>query len=433
MNIRKIKFQPKKPDEISRLVAWESDYGQEVEQVVKDIIGSVRHMGDKALVDYTEKLDRHLVNDVKQLRVSQEQLVEAWESIGDEVRKALQLAKNRISEYAERQKITNWQLTEADGSIMGQKITPLDSVGLYVPGGQAAYPSSVLMNAIPAKVAGVSRLVMTSPAMDGELNQYVLAAAFLCEVDEYYTIGGAQAIAALAYGTESISPVDKIVGPGNIFVATAKRQVFGQVDIDMMAGPSEIAIIGDGSAPAKWAAADLFSQAEHDVNAQAILITTSEAYANEVVEAMRSMLNDMPRREIIEQSMTERGAVILVDDIEQAVAVVDLIAPEHLEILTENAMDIAQRVKHAGAIFVGPYSCEALGDYVAGPNHVLPTSGTARFSSPLGVYDFQKRSSLIYCTADKASELAKSAKRLAETEGLPAHALSAQLRIQFES
>lgn len=430
MNIRTLKYNEKNTQVIKELVAWEPSYDAEVETTVSGIIRQVRELGDVALLDYTRQFDRNDVENAGQLRVSQERLVEAWESVTDEQREALQLAKQRISDYAEKQKAVDWAITEADGSVMGQQVTPLDSVGLYVPGGTAAYPSSVLMNAIPAKVAGVKRLVMVSPAMQGNVNHLVLAAAFLCQVDEFYTIGGAQAVAALAYGTKSIDAVDKIVGPGNIYVATAKKQVFGKVAIDMIAGPSEIAVISDGSTPAEWVAADLFSQAEHDPNAQAVLITNDEAHATAVQTAMNKILASMPRREIIEQSIQHRGAIILTDTVAQSVAVAELIAPEHLEVLTESAMEVAKTMTHAGAIFVGSHSCEALGDYVAGPNHVLPTSGTARFSSPLGVYDFQKRSSLIYCTPNKADDLAKHAKVLAESEGLYAHALSAAYRIR---
>ncbi len=433
MDIKQFKYQPKNSQQIKDLVAWEPDYDTEVEAAVATIIGQIRELGDVALLNYTRQFDRNDVNSASELLVAKDKLIEAWETISDAERESLQLAKQRITDYAEHQKQKSWQIQEDDGSILGQKITALDSVGLYVPGGQAAYPSSVLMNAIPAKVAGVQRLVMVTPAMNGELNNLVLAAAFLCEVDELYTVGGAQAVAALAYGTKTIAPVDKIVGPGNIYVATAKKQVFGKVAIDMIAGPSEIAIISDGSVEPKWIAADLFSQAEHDPNAQAILITHKAEHAKLVVDAMAETLLSMPRKEIIETSITNRGAIILTESVEQSVEVAQLIAPEHLEILTENAMDVVDGITHAGAIFVGAYSCEALGDYIAGPNHVLPTSGTARFSSPLGVYDFQKRSSVLCCTKDKASHLAKHAKVLAESEGLSAHALSAAYRILKES
>lgn len=430
MKINTLKYQEKTPQMINDLVVWEPDYDAEIEASVSSIIRQIRELGDVALLDFTRQFDRHDVSSAASLKVSQDDLIQAWESISDEQRDALQIAKQRITDYAEQQKLSDWQITETDGSIMGQQISALDSVGLYVPGGQAAYPSSVLMNAIPAKVAGVSRLVMVSPAMNGETNALVLAAAFLCEVDEFYLIGGAQAVAALAYGTKAIAPVDKIVGPGNIYVATAKKQVFGKVAIDMIAGPSEIAVISDGSVDPNWIAADLFSQAEHDANAQSILITHDEAHAKAVESAMTELLEQMPRHEIIKASIENRGAIVLTDNIEASVQVAQLIAPEHLELLVENAMEIAPSITHAGAIFVGAHSCEALGDYVAGPNHVLPTSGTARFASPLGVYDFQKRTSVIYCTPEKASELGQSAKVLATSEGLHAHALSAAFRIK---
>lgn len=429
MIIQKLRYHRKNAQAVQDLVAWESEYNQEVEDSVRQIIQRVKELGDVALLDYTRQFDRNDADSVGALKVSPEQLVEAWESISDEQRGALQLAKDRITAYAEKQKLDSWQITEQDGSIMGQQVTPLDSVGLYVPGGMAAYPSSVLMNAIPAKVAGVARVVMVSPAMNGEMTPLVLAAAFLCQIDEVYQIGGAQAVAALTYGTKTVSAVDKIVGPGNIYVATAKKQVFGKVAIDMIAGPSEIVVLSDGSTDPRWIAADLFSQAEHDPNAQAILITHDENHAEAVISAMDDIIETMPRREIIEQSISHRGAVILTENVAESVEVAELIAPEHLELLTDDAMTLAETIRHAGAIFVGKYSCEALGDYVAGPNHVLPTSGTARFSSPLGVYDFQKRSSLIYCTLGKADELAKQAKVLADSEGLFAHALSAENRI----
>ncbi len=430
MKIREIRFQEKNSHVIKELVAWSPSYDVAIEETVRGIIHQIYELGDVALLDYTRQFDRNDAENISELIISKETLAEAWETITDEERSALNLAKKRITIHAEKQKLSNWKLTEDDASYMGQKITPLDSVGLYVPGGTASYPSSVLMNAIPAKVAGVKRLVMVSPAMQGELNRLVLAAAFLCEVDEYYSIGGAQAIAALAYGTKTLAPVDKIVGPGNIYVATAKKQVFGKVAIDMIAGPSEIAIISDGSVDAQWLAADLFSQAEHDPNAQAILITHDQAHADAVVKAMQDLLPSMPRHEIIEQSLTQRGAIVLTQNIDESITVANLIAPEHLEIMTQDAQEHVESIRHAGAIFIGAHTCEALGDYIAGPNHVLPTSGTARFSSPLGVYDFQKRSSLVYCTADKADELAHSAAILAKSERLYAHALSATCRLK---
>ncbi len=428
MKIKELHYQKKNPKAIKKLVEWEPNYDNEIETTVQNIISRIRELGDVALLDYTRQFDRNDAEDVEDLIISDEQLVEAWESISDAEREALQFAKKRITAHAKKQKLADWQLSDGDESFTGQKVTALASVGLYVPGGTAAYPSSVLMNAVPAKVAGVERLVMVTPAMNGKLNPLVLAAAFLCEVDEFYCIGGAQAVASLAYGTKTIAPVDKIVGPGNIYVATAKKQVFGKVAIDMIAGPSEIAVISDGSVRPEWLAADLFSQAEHDPNAQAILVTHDEEHAKAVNQAMDKILTTMPRRDIIEASIENRGAIILTESVEQSVEVVNLIAPEHLEIMTEDAHAVSEGIRHAGAIFIGAHTCEALGDYVAGPNHVLPTSGTARFSSPLGVYDFQKRSSLIYCTPEKSEELAKHAKALAESEGLYAHALSAAFR-----
>jgi len=428
MKIRTLKYQTKNQQAIRSLVAWETDYDAEVESSVTTIIRQVKELGDVALLDFTRQFDRYDVDSINQLKVSSLQMAGAWESISDEQRHALRVAKDRISAHAEQQKLSDWQIDTADGTLLGQKITPLDNAGLYVPGGQAAYPSTVLMNAIPAKVAGVARVVMTSPAMNGDINPLVLAAAFLCEIDEVYHIGGAQAIAALAYGTKSIAPVDIIVGPGNIYVATAKKQVFGKVAIDSIAGPSEVLIISDGSVDPHWVAADLFAQAEHDANAQAILVTDDSTHADAVIAAMDDLLEHMPRRDVIKTSLENRGAVILVNNIDEAVIVSDLIAPEHLQIFTADAMELARAIKHAGAIFIGASSCEVLGDYVAGPNHVLPTSGTARFSSPLGVYDFQKRTSLIRCSPKRSAELAGHAKILAESEGFYAHALSAKLR-----
>ncbi len=419
--------------EIESAVKLDTNFNNEVEQTVNLIIENIRKSGDKALLDYTRRLDNNN-SDIKEIKLDKQRLSLAWDNITKEQQQALQIAKDRIVSYAQKQKIENFQITEEDNSgsisILGQKVTALDSVGLYVPGGTAAYPSSVLMNAIPAKVAGVKRLVMVSPAMNGKLNELVLAAAFLCEVDEFYTIGGAQAVAALAYGTELIKPVNKIVGPGNIYVATAKKQVFGKVAIDMIAGPSEIAIISDGSCNPKWLAVDMFSQAEHDENSQSILVTTSKSHAEEVISEMKETLNVMPRKEIIKKSIETRGVIILVNSISDAVDVVNSIAPEHLEIVTANSEQVSKEVNHAGAIFIGSYSSEVFGDYLAGPNHVLPTSGSAKFSSPLGVYDFQKRTSIINLSQGKANELAKYAAISANSEGLFAHELSAKLRIK---
>ncbi len=408
------------------------DFNEEVEQVVFSVIQNIRKDGDKALLNYTAKFDNNNSN-LDELKITKEALKKAWENITKEQQQALEVAKIRITKYAQKQKLEGFEIIEQDSngsgkSTLGQKITAMDSVGLYVPGGTAAYPSSVLMNAIPAKVAGVKRLVMVSPAMNGKLNKQVLAAAYLCDIDEFYAIGGAQAIATLAYGTQTIKSVNKIVGPGNIYVATAKKQVFGKVAIDMIAGPSEIAIISDGNCNPKWVAADMFSQAEHDENAQSILITNCETHAKKVIKNMAEILKTMPRKEIIEKSIETRGVVVVVETINDAVSVANFIAPEHLEILTKNATEVSQQINHAGAIFIGNYSCEAFGDYLAGPNHVLPTSGSAKFSSPLGVYDFQKRTSIINLSEDKASELAKYATISANSEGLFAHELSAELR-----
>ncbi|NLZ11295.1 MAG: histidinol dehydrogenase, partial [Alcaligenaceae bacterium] len=335
--------------------------------------------------------------------------------------------------YHERQRAESWSYTEADGTVLGQKITPLDRVGLYVPGGKAAYPSSVLMNAIPAKVAGVAEVVMVTPTPNGVRNPIVLAAAAIAGVDRAWAIGGAQAVGALAYGTETIAPVDKIVGPGNAYVAAAKRRVFGTVGIDMIAGPSEILIIADGTTPADWVAMDLFSQAEHDELAQSILLCPDAHYLDQVEAEIKRLLPGMPRADIIRTSLSNRGALIHVKDLDEACAIANDIAPEHLEISTENAAAVAEKIRHAGAIFMGRYSSESLGDYCAGPNHVLPTSRTARFSSPLGVYDFQKRSSLIQVSRDGAQTLGKIAAKLAYGEGLQAHALSAEYRLNTDS
>ena len=357
-------------------------------------------------------------------------LISALENIPREQREALEQAAARIRAYAERQKLTSWQYTEDDGTVLGQQIAPLDSVGLYVPGGKAAYPSSVLMNAIPARVAGVGELVMVVPTPGGEVNELVLAAAAVAGVDRVFTIGGAQAVAALAYGTETVPRVDKIVGPGNIYVATAKRMVFGAVGIDMIAGPSEILVVCDGDTDPDWIALDLFSQAEHDEDAQSILVSPDAAFIDRVMESMERLLAEMPRADIITASINGRGIAIEVRDIDEAIEVANFIAPEHLELSLADAENVARRIRHAGAIFMGRYTAEAVGDYCAGPNHVLPTSRTARFSSPLGVYDFQKRSSLIGCSAEGASTLGRIASMLARGEGLVAHARSAEKRIK---
>ena len=417
-------------EQLKNQLAWNETDNLEVHQRVLDIIAKVRKEGNKAVLEYTNQFDQTKFKKASELELSLETLKQAWDALSAEKADALQTAANRIRAYAEEQKMQSWQYTEDDGTILGQKITALDKVGLYVPGGKASYPSSVLMNAIPAKVAGVDEIVMVVPTPHGETNQLVLAAAYLAGVDRVFTIGGAQAVAALAYGTKTIPAVDKIVGPGNIYVATAKKMVFGQVGIDMIAGPSEILIICDGKTNPDWIAMDLFSQAEHDENAQAILISDSEDYLNQVEQSINKLLPEMERKDIIEASLNSRGTLIKVDNLIQATEVANTIAPEHLELSVEDPETLNQHIRHAGAIFMGRYTAEALGDYCAGPNHVLPTSSTARYSSPLGVYDFQKRSSLINCSESGADTLGKIASVLARGESLTAHARSAEYRIK---
>jgi len=416
--------------QLQQLLAWDESDDRDIHQRVLDIIADVRKKGDKAVIDYTNRFDHRTITQAGELELSKETLKSAWEKLPVDKKQALQTAADRIRAYAEHQKMQSWQYTEADGTVLGQKVTPLDRAGLYVPGGKAAYPSSVLMNAIPAKVAGVGELIMVVPAPQGETNELVLAAAFLAGVDRVFAIGGAQAIAALAYGTETIPAVAKIVGPGNIYVATAKKLVFGQVGIDMIAGPSEILIICDGKTNPDWIAMDLFSQAEHDENAQAILISDDGDYLDAVEQSINKLLPGMERAGIIRVSLSTRGALIKVDNLKQAAEVANIIAPEHLELSVEEPEALSKNIRHAGAIFMGRYTAEALGDYCAGPNHVLPTSGTARFSSPLGVYDFQKRSSIIDCSKVGADTLGKTASILARGEGLTAHARSAEYRIR---
>ena len=416
--------------QLQQLLAWDETDDLDIQQRVLAIIADVRKNGDQAVIEYTNRFDQRNIAKAGELELSKEALKSAWEQLPPEQAQALQIAADRIRAYAEHQKIQSWQYTEADGTVLGQKVTPLDRVGLYVPGGKASYPSSVLMNAIPAKVAGVSELIMVVPTPQGETNTLVLAAAFLAGVDRVFTIGGAQAIAALAYGTETIPAVAKIVGPGNIYVATAKKLVFGQVGIDMIAGPSEILIICDGKTNPDWIAMDLFSQAEHDENAQAILISDDGDYLKAVEQSINNLLPGMERAEIIKASLSTRGALIKVDSLKQAADIANFIAPEHLELSVENPEALSEHIRHAGAIFMGRYTPEALGDYCAGPNHVLPTSGTARFSSPLGVYDFQKRSSLINCSHVGADTLGKTASILARGESLTAHARSAEYRME---
>nr|WP_305888677.1 histidinol dehydrogenase [Methylomonas sp. SURF-2] len=416
-------------DALTQRLAWDASDDLEIHQRVLEIIANVRKHGDQALLDYTNRFDRTNFKAAAELELGQAALKQAWDSLPTDQAQALQIAAERVRAYAEHQKLQSWQFTEADGTLLGQKVTPLDKAGLYVPGGKAAYPSSVLMNAIPAKVAGVGELIMVVPTPGGETNAMVLAAAYIAGVDRVFTIGGAQAVAALAYGSETVPAVDKIVGPGNIYVATAKKLVFGQVGIDMIAGPSEILIICDGQTDPDWIAMDLFSQAEHDENAQSILISDNAEFLDRVEASINKLLPEMERAEIIRASMTGRGAFIKVNDLTEAAEVANRIAPEHLELSVADPETLAAQIRNAGAIFMGRYTAEALGDYCAGPNHVLPTSSTARYSSPLGVYDFQKRSSLINCSAAGASELGKIASVLARGESLTAHARSAEYRI----
>ena len=429
MNIKRLSSQ--QPDfdaQLAQLLAFESTQDEKLEATVAAILADVRVRGDAALLEYTQRFDRMPVNSAAALELPQAALRAAFEGLPEAQRIALERAAQRVTAYHQKQLQTSWSYTEEDGTLLGQQVTPLDRVGLYVPGGKAAYPSSVLMNALPAKVAGVDELIMVVPTPDGVQNQLVLAAAYLVGVDRVFTIGGAQAVAALAYCTATIPRVDKVVGPGNAYVASAKRRVFGAVGIDMVAGPSEILVICDGKTNPDWIAMDLFSQAEHDELAQAILITPDAAYADAVAASANRLLEQMPRRDIIQTALENRGALITVKDLDEACAISNRIAPEHLEMSVDEPQQWLPKLKHAGAIFMGRYTSESLGDYCAGPNHVLPTSGTARFSSPLGVYDFQKRSSLIQVSARGAAVLGDIASTLAFGEGLQAHAQSALYR-----
>ncbi|MDH5446926.1 MAG: histidinol dehydrogenase [Gammaproteobacteria bacterium] len=416
--------------QLDGLLAWESVSDDKVNSVVREVLHEVKSKGDAAVVEYTNKFDRLSVKTMADLTIDAAELEAAAKNIPSDQREALQLAAERLRAYHQHQKMETWSYTEADGTMLGQQVTPLDRVGVYVPGGKATYPSSVLMNVIPAHVAGVDEIIMVVPTPDGVVNEMVLAAAHIAGVTSVFTIGGAQAVAALAYGTETIPQVDKIVGPGNIYVATAKSMVFGRVGIDMIAGPSEILVICDGKTDPDWIAMDLFSQAEHDEDAQSILVSPDAEFLDKVQASINKLLPTMEREEIIKTSLDGRGALVKVDSMDRAIEVSNYIAPEHLELSVEDPESMAKQVKHAGAIFMGRYTAEALGDYCAGPNHVLPTSRTARFSSPLGVYDFQKRSSLIMCSADGASELGKTASVLARGESLTAHARSAEYRIK---
>jgi len=416
--------------QLEQLLAWEAVSDSGVQEVVANIIADVRARGDAALMEYTSRFDGWEMESVAAMEINHARLEQAWNGLPEEKRAALQHAAERIRSYAERQKMDSWNYTEADGTMLGQQVTPLDRVGLYVPGGKAAYPSSVLMNAIPAKVAGVPELIMVVPTPGGILNELVLAAAHVSGVDRVFTMGGAQAVAALAYGTETIPMVDKVVGPGNIYVATAKRAVFGQVGIDMVAGPSEILVICDGQTDPDWVAMDLFSQAEHDEDAQSILICPDPEFLREVHESIERLLPTMEREAIITTALRERGAMICCRDMDEACDLANRIAPEHLELSVDDPMTMAQKIRHAGAIFMGRHTSEPLGDYCAGSNHVLPTSRTARFSSPLGVYDFQKRSSLIMASEEGADTLGRTASVLARGEGLTAHARAAEYRLK---
>ena len=412
------------------LTAWSEERDEEVGERVRGILRDVAGRGDAAVVEYTNRFDRRDAASMADLTVERAQLEAALERLPAEQRQALEAAAERVSDYHARQKQDSWNYRDAHGTLLGQQVTPLDRAGIYVPGGKAAYPSSVLMNALPARVAGVGEIVMVSPAPDGELNDMVLAAAAVAGVERFFTLGGAQAVGALAFGTETVPAVDKIVGPGNIYVAEAKRQVFGKVGIDMIAGPSEILVVCDGKTDPDWIAMDLFSQAEHDEEAQSILVSPDADFLARVEEAMERLAPTLERETVIRTSMANRGALIQVDDLDQAMDVVNRICPEHLELSLDDAEVWAKKVRHAGAIFLGRHTPEALGDYCAGPNHVLPTSATSRFSSPLGVYDFQKRSSLIGCSPEGASELGKIASVLSRAESLTAHARSAEMRIK---
>ena len=426
LNTQSANFQT----ELKNLLAFETAQDPKIDQIVADICADVQKRGDAAVIEYTNKFDSTNAQNINDLILTQEDLKNAFFRLPENVQAALKTSAQRVESYHKHQKMESWTYTDEDGTLLGQQITPLDRVGIYVPGGKAAYPSSVIMNAMPAHVAGVPEIIMVVPTPKGERNDIVLAAAYVAGVNKVFTIGGAQAVAALAYGTETVPQVDKITGPGNAFVAAAKRRVFGVVGIDMVAGPSEILVIADGSTPADWVAMDLFSQAEHDEIAQAILIGTSQQYLDDVQAAMNRLIEEMPRRAIIEASLGNRSAMILAKDLDEACEIANYIAPEHLELSVENPQDWAKKIRHAGAIFMGKYTSESLGDYCAGPNHVLPTSRTARFSSPLGTYDFQKRSSLIQVSENGAQKLGKIASVLAHGESLTAHARAAEFRLK---
>lgn len=431
MNIRRFSTADANFDnELKQLLAFETAQDDQIDQVVADILRDVKKRGDAAVLEYTRRFDRLDAASLDELELTKAELAQALESLPEEQRIALRQAADRVRVYHEKQLMSSWTYTEDDGTLLGQQVTSLDRVGLYVPGGKAAYPSSVLMNAIPAKVAGVKELIMVVPTPGGEKNALVLAAAAVCGVDRVFCIGGAQAVGALAYGTQTVPQVDKVVGPGNAYVAAAKRRVFGVVGIDMVAGPSEILVICDGKTNPDWVAMDLFSQAEHDELAQAILLSPDAAFLDKVAASINCLVEEMPRKDIIRTSLQDRGALIQVRDLEEAARIANYIAPEHLELSLDDPLDFSKKIKHAGAIFMGRDTCEAIGDYCAGPNHVLPTSRTARFSSPLGVYDFQKRSSLIMVSPQGAQTLGRIASTLAHGEGLQAHARSAEYRLK---
>ena len=417
---------------LDRLTSWQSITDNEVESVVDEIIFEVKKRGDSALLEYTKLYDGLICENSEELVVHQHQLDTALDSLDDGLRAALEIAASRISDYHKHQLEKSWQFSEADGTSLGQKITAIERVGIYVPGGKASYPSTVLMNALPAREAGVDEIIMTVPSPKGVINNSVLASAAIAGVNKIFSIGGAQAIAAMAFGTDLVPKVDKIVGPGNSYVATAKRKVFGTVGLDMVAGPSEILIICDGMTDPDWVAMDLFSQAEHDEDAQSILLAWDNDFLSAVHSSLTKLLPQMERRDIISKALSSRGALIRVKDASEAVYISNLLAPEHLELSVENPEEWLPEIRNAGAIFMGRYTSEVLGDYCAGPNHVLPTSATARFSSPLGVYDFQKRSSIIHCTTKGASKLGQIASILARSESLTAHAHAAELRIRSD-
>ena len=428
LNSQQASFQ----QELTELLAFETVNDPALLATVDDIIAQVRHGGDEVVLKLTQQFDNHPAKTFAELEISQEKLKQAFDGLNPTIKQALELAAQRVTSFHERQRQESWTYQDALGNTLGQQVTPLDKVGIYVPGGLASYPSSVLMNALPAKVAGVGQIIMVVPAPHGELNPLVLAAAYLAGVDKVFTIGGAQAVAALAYGTNTIPQVDKITGPGNKYVAAAKRAVFGQVGIDMIAGPSEVLVYAEGVAndKADWLAMDLLSQAEHDTVAQAIFVTPSELLLEKVAQEIEKALADLPKAEIAKAAIANRGALILVKDRAEGIEVINRIAPEHLELSVDDPEAMVKDVRHAGAIFMGRYTPEAIGDYCAGPNHVLPTSGTARFSSPLGVYDFQKKSSIIYCSEQGSQTLAKTADILAVEENLDAHARSARYRVK---